>query len=661
MTDLMLPATQDAGLEPFSKHPKHVPLTPDLHFSQTLAATTWKMLAPLMAAQPLMRLWNPGVRFNESADLTKALPVKPAAVPLFWMNRTRLIALDLDAKVFGPQAVREDLAALRTLLACCDITFVVDVSTSGGAHVLIPLQIALTKDELVPLLAALAVRYRTLDLAPMQNDSDFGCITVPGSRCRDGGFRVLDGSMATAGEAFRVPNGPECLHRLAAELGVDDIAAGTTTAGPSIDEVHDVDEYVLGAGSRRTLRPPFQLTSEIPAAVALFSATGELAAGMPWPSPSEARLSVLYHAAGRGMCLQDVLARLAPGGAWDQGLARVYHRYRHDHAILRALQKDWDKAFYLHVQRCRSFRARTHKTLHTGVPIASVPHERWLAHAIWWCDTTLRSDPRRWSVAALLQAVAAHSARSGEIVNGTPTMAVGVRSLSLAMGLLSKETAASGLQVLREYPGSPLLRIQTGEWLIPDGYALVTPDVEDPEPTGPGRPQLVAVHDAWWVIGHHHRRVYETLQAFGSCSAAEVAASARMSLSAVYDSLNELCRRGVAVKCGKAYRVGASTLDDIARQWRVSDERARRIALYRTERRQWRQFLNGRRVNPVVEVQDEFGDEPLMDLALSPWEERDYLNAVMATGPPVADEELVVSVLGARRSRRWWWTDTNPW
>lgn len=646
MTDLMLPATQMAGLDPIPE-PSHaaLALAADLHQNEQLATITWKTLAPLMAAQPTMRLWNPGVRFNEPADLTKALPAKPAAVPIFWMNRTRLLALDLDAKRWGAAAVLEDLAGLRALLKDCGAHIVVDLSVSGGAHILIPLQIAVTRAEIEPLLRALAARYKTLDLLPMQGDTGFGCITVPGSRCREGGFRVLQGSLAAAGEAFRVPNPPEVLHRLAGDLGAD--LAVTDVASSSVQDV-DPTVFFHGEGAHRRLRDTYHLRGQMPKAVSQFAETGQLPKGGRWQSPSEARQSVLYYAMGSGLALGDVIKLMAPGAPWARGIPTAYSRYKYSRAIRKALQDDWDKAFRHHLARCRVFHARTHKTLHTGVLLSSPQHQTWLAHAIWWCDTTLRCEPGRWSAAAVLQAMAVASLRAGEVVNGTPTVAVGVRSLSLATGLLSKETVAAGLRMLREHPGAPVLLIQEGSWLIPDGYALVTPDVIDPNPHAADRPQLRAVHDAWWVIGAHHRRVYESIQALGPLRAADIAAGARMSLSAVYDSLAELCRRGLLEKQGSLYAVGATSLDEIAEQWRVADERARRIEQHRAERAQWKSFVEGsRQVLPPAPVQIP-EQENEIDLVLSPWDEADYLKSVMADGPPVTREEAY-QLRGRRR------------
>lgn len=663
MTDLMLPVTHDAGIEPIAVRANAVALTlaPDLHLSEALATPSWKMLAPLMAAQATMRLWNPVVRFNESTALTRALPEKPAAVPMFWRARTRLIALDLDAKHFGTRAVAEDLESILLLLKDCGIRSVTDISVSGGAHVLIPLELAMTVTELQPLLAALAARYRTLDLKPMLNDTEFGCITVPGSRCREGGFRVLQGSLAAAGEAFRLRNSPEVIARLAADLGVLPVVndpVGDQGAAPA--------GIFVGTGDYRRLHPRFRMTGPIPDVVEAFAARGVLSADGRWPSPSEARLSALVHALGRGLSLVEVTQLIARGQRWHLGLGGAYRRYKYDRTSQRALKRDWDKAIQWHLARATSFLENTHKTVHTGALLSSSIHSRWLTRSVHWADLSLRSHGRRWAAAAVLQAMAVLAAQQGTIKNGTPVVAVGVRSLSLAAGLMSKETVAETLQFLRDTPGAPVLHSKKTSGAAPDEYALVAPDVPEPDLGGTAAdPQLIEVHMSWWIVGLRHRRIYEIVAHTGGGAIDDIAAAARVSKTAAYASVAELCRVGLLAQTGEGVGLGEKDLDQIAHEQRLAQVRAERIDDYRCQRKEWHDWLEGNRAIPVIEhelILDAV-EQVLVDVVLSAADEEDWLKSVMGTGPPTRHEEQPVSVLprGARRHRRWWWTDTNAW
>ena len=65
--------------------------------------------------------------------------------------------------------------------------------------------------QVVPaLLRLLEARLPSLDKTPMTNPAT-GCITVPGSPCREGGYRILDGDLRSAVDAFtrgRYPKAP---------------------------------------------------------------------------------------------------------------------------------------------------------------------------------------------------------------------------------------------------------------------------------------------------------------------------------------------------------------------------------------------------------------------------------------------------------------------
>lgn len=612
-----------------------------------LAECTWKALAPLMAARATMFLWSPHTRFKDSAGLSKKLPDRPAAVPTVRRGRTKLIPLDLDSKKFGTDAVAADLMFILALLKSVGIKAVVDLSTSGGAHVLIPLKVAVTIDELRPLLNVLAQRCRTLDLSPAINDSQRGCITVPGSRTREGGFRLLQGSLAAAVNTFLQPNEPHTLEALAADLGVTEFLAATPLPSDSLacdaDGTADSLHWQLSAQHRTG--------SDYPAPVLHFAAIGALPADRRWPSTSEARQSVLVHAMWRGMSAAEVLHAMTQGQKWFRGLGRAYRRY--GRALKTAFLRDWNKAYRWHQARISAFHAVAHRTEHTGGQ-HNPACTRWLHHALRWCDTTLRSSALRWSVAAVLQSMAVQAARKGQLTKGVPVVAVGGRSLSLGAGLLSKETVWAVLRFLRETAGSPVLLTAETSGLLPDVYALVTPDIQGPEPVDStqGDVVLAEVHMAWWVIGLAHRRVYETVTVEGVQSVQDIAAAARMSLSATYESVAELCRVGLLVKAGRDFVRGDVALQDVADQYRLHEERARRIADYRMDRDLWRSWLaeepSPGALREAAPVQVRYGW-----VWLTPAEERDYLDAVMATGPPVGREEVVA--LPTPESRQWRW------
>lgn len=593
----------------------------------------WKSLAPLMAARPTMRLWTAEEGFEHAYALTRKVPEQPAAVPLYNRGRSRLLALDLDAKKRGPEAVARDAQRILCWVKDCDGSAVVDQSTSGGAHILIPLQRAATVDELRPLLYALAARCPTLDPTPMLNDVT-GCITVPGSVCREGGIRVLKGSLAQAEQAFTRRSGLEFVGALSALLAAEQppaVSSSTRLApSPTLPEAFEGEEVTTVA-----LRPVYRRHSPIPAAVEKFARTGTMPSDGRWPSRSEARQSVLAHAVWRGSTLADIQQLMAD--QWAGGLGAAYARY--GARTQRALCRDWQAAQRWVAAQLSTFHADTHKTKHTGGRGDWPLHERWLAHAIWWCDLTLRAHPQRWKVAAVLQGLAVSAARAGEVVNGVAAVAVGGRSLSIASGLMSESTVWAVLRLLRDMPGSPVLLVAKGSGLTADRYALTEPGVVDPAPGGSGRPAVVDVHPAWAVIGYQHRRIFETITEAGLHSAREISVAARTSLSSTYDSVAELARFGLVSRAHGCVNAGSTTLDDVAEQYRLDEERAQRIAAYREDRQAWRAWLGGRRDpgpdRPVASPPS----TPIIQV-LSADDELAYQMSVMATGPPELENSI---------------------
>jgi len=182
-------------------------------------------------------------------------------------------------------------------------------------------------------------------------------------------------------------------------------------------------------------------------------------------------------------------------------------------------------------------------------------------------------------------------------------------------------------------PGSPLLLIRKGEGPLPDQYALVTPDVTDPYPDAQGRPRVLPVHPAWIVIGHQHRRVYE-LVAAGVHTPKDLAIAARMSRTAVYESVAELSRCGLLHRSSNHVEVGDITLDAIAAAHRLEEEWAARVERHREARRTWIIWLNTRRrpldETPVPKLPPEAGQQ----YADQEGERAEYLTAVLGTGPP---------------------------
>lgn len=586
----------------------------------------WAALAPLIAARPTMRLWSPQQRFGEVRRLTTKLPAAPAAVPVYRRGRTHMLVFDLDAKRRGRNAVAADRQRILEWIHACGGRAISDSSTSGGSHVIVPLTQATPMEDLRPVLAAVAARCPTLDLTPMLNTSA-GCISVPGSACREGGHRILHGTIDDAVKTLTHANAPELLADLQSLLGVPH--------SPAIAAPAD-SHYFTGSGPTTQLRWPYRRTTSLPTPVAAFAKTGALPTDGRWASRSEARLSVLVHLMWRGHTLPEIRHQIRP----DQplaGLAVAYRRY--SPSTDRALLADWAAARTWLEHILPTVHSGTHKSYkHTGGSRAggTAPHALWLAHALWWCDTTLRANPSRWLVAAVLQALAISALRAGEVIKGVPVVAVGGRSLSVAAGLVSESAVWSALRMLRDCPGSPVLLVQRGTGTRADRYALTTPDVADPRPDAPDRARVCDVHPVWATVGLQYRRVYELVQSGAAVTVEEVRLAARISRSSAYDAVAELARLDLLRRRDRQLEPGGVSLDELATRLGIPAIRAARIAAHQHARQQWRRWLNTRQVpytEPALVTPPQYGHQTQCD-PLSPHDTDEYLAAVMATGPP---------------------------
>lgn len=610
------------------------------------ADRTWAALAPLMAARPMVRLWAPEVGFQVRTALTRRRPDQPAAVFIFRRHRTRDLVFDLDAKRAGAAAVAADRARLLFWLSGYGSRFISDQSTSAGVHVIVPLARAVPCEQLVPFLRAAAALYPSLDITPMMNPKQ-GCITVPGSRTREGGFRLLDGDIDAAVSVLTERNQPELFDDLYDSIVSPQYLTPemlVRTATPvEIQHPAPPAGYFHGSGANARLLPVYRRTTPIPVPIRAFAEKGLVPAEKR--SPSEARQAVLAHAAWRGYSLAEVRANLTRG-PWQQGLGEAYARYK-DHQRDTALCNDWAEAQRWVAEGAKKIRGATHRTteIHTGGAGGCVPHpaparpqQQWLAHATSWCDTRFRSDPGRWMKAAVLQALGSSAAKTGQLVNGVPTVRVGGRSLSIGAGLVSKESVWATLRELRDTPGSPILLTATGSGKRADAYALVLPDVTDPTPDAPGRPELTDVHPAWSALGLRYRRVYEVLcGAPDGLHADAVAVGARMSRSSTYEAISELARVGLVLRQRGHVSLTRLTLDELGEQLGVFEDRAVRIAEHRASRAAWHEWLVNRGTRRTRYAWTANPPHPEITwMPLDDSDRDDYLAAQMRTGPPVS-------------------------
>ncbi len=603
----------DAGLPDDRESHSHT--TDNDQANAAVARAVFLRLAPLLAARRSMRLWNP-IRngYNDRAQtLTRKLPDQPAAVPIYRDGRTRLLALDFDSTRDHTAAVERDVHRCLAWIREAGGRAITDRSTSGGRHILIPLPLGVTLDlaEAGSVVRLLAERLPTLDITPMLN-ADSGCITPPGSRCKQGGYRRLDGSIDDALDTLTTRSAPGFLphlQHLVAGTAHDTTTARTACTTPRAPRTTDATARDMqlweGDGERARLRAQYRRQRPISATVDAFARGGVAPADGRWTTRagrldrSAARQSVLAAALVRGYCYLDVRAQLpAAGGSW-RGFADAYHRY--GRGADAAMRRDWNSACRWAERTAPEFLSVAHKAKDTGGSPGPRPsahlQQRWLAAATSWVHSQWPRSPRRWTVLAVLQALAWASAVGGQVAFGVPVVEFGGRSLSVAAGHLPESTVWGVLRELRELPGAPIFRIRPGQGLLADRYALVTPH-HGVHPVRPNDGQIgrstrvEPVHPAWSVLGLHCRHVYELATREGLTTPADVFAAARISSSAGYNAVAVLTTAGLLTHSRGRLQPGTTSLDDIAHAHGLHHRRIQRLARHHRHRATWRHWLH---------------------------------------------------------------------
>lgn len=613
-------------------------------------AATWKALAPLIAARPKIRVWDPATnKFDRTKNLTTRLPAAPAAVMLYAHHRTHVLVLDFDTKHHSQATVDADFSRALSWITDAGGVAVTDHSTSGGRHIIVPLAIGTTATlaEISTLLRLLESRLPSLDKTPMSNTAT-GCITAPGSPCREGGHRILDGTLSAAIDAFTTRSDPGLLPRL-------NVLLGALNPPPATTPPHPAGEATTGTGPHQRLRPEYTRDTALPGAITRYATTGQLPTDRSWRSHSEARQSVLAHAALHGHSLASVQALMAPGRPWHTGLAAAYHRYGHQAPT--ALHRDWHKALTWAAANSRFFRpVRAQEQVHTGGMILGPQlHREWLANAVAWLETQFSGHRYRWIGAAVYQALAIQAVRAGDVINGVPVVGVGGRALSIATGLLGETTVWEFLRETRDLPGSPLVRTRIAQAREPDYYALTHQNPMGVTAETVAATRVEDVHPAWKVIGHRHRRIYELIVHRNLERPRDVFAAAHTPSSTGYDTLATLKIAGLITHERGRLAAGPVTLDDIATAHHLEEQRAQRISRHQEERASWHSWLRSREEAHQPPLSAHYGGDSTTATmtGLDGADHEEYLSAVLATGPPPIEEEiraieLLAELVGAR-------------
>jgi hypothetical protein len=611
----------------------------------------WRVLAPLLSApgRRSVRVYDEATgRFSRVGRLTRSMPTQPAATYLYTKaGRTHLLALDFDCARADRATVEADLATAAEWITRCGGVIVTDRSP-GGAHLLCPLAIGTTAgvEEISHLVALMAARLPTLDKTPNTNP-DTGCLSAPGSRTKDGrGHRQLGGPLSAAVEAFTTRSAPALLPRLYELLG----AVAPRHQGPAApppEGTPAVEDYCTGTGDNQCLAPAWVREDPLHPDIAHYAQHGTLSPGQrQWDTPSEARMAVITAAVARGHSPASITALIAPGGPW-QGLAASYTEHcQSPAAVHRALRRDFSKSLTWLCRTVLKHRYGQHKNKNSqgglrggGGPRGPLELRRWLAAALLWADAEYAGRRRRWTVRAVLQTLAWHAHIAGEEINGVWTVGVGGRHLSLASGALSHDVVYSVLREIRDLNGAPLLRSRCHVGLEADYYALTRPDRITASAAAAARMRIEPVHEAWSILGHHLRRIYELVADHGITTRAELYTAAGVTPGAGDDAVTALQIAGLLTRPARgAVAVGPVTLDAIAAAHNTEGQREDRIACYRAQRAQWRIWLKRNLAErAATAAQAIAAAAPAED----PDVERTFWTSAMIHAPPVADDSTM--------------------
>lgn len=612
----------------------------------------WRELAPLLSApgRSSVRVYDPDTgRFSGVARLTRSLPTQPAATYLYTRaGRTHLLALDFDCSRGDRAAVEADLATAAEWITRCGGVTVTDRSP-GGAHLFCPLAIGTTArvEEITHLVGLLAARLPTLDKTPNTN-ADTGCLSAPGTPAKQGGYRQLTGPLAAAVEAFTTRSAPTLLPRLYELLGA--VTARSRPARPTAGAppCTGPDDYCEGDGEDRRLAPAWVRADPLDPDITAYARHGTLSAGQrQWKTASEARMAVITAAVARGHSPASIAALAAPGGPWQHGLGKSYtEHYTNPAAIPAAMQRDIEKSLTWLCTNVLEHRRRQHKVKNsqgghlgdTG-PCGPATLRRWLAAALLWADGEYQGKRVRWTVHAVLQTLAWHAYTAGEHINGTWIVGVGGRNLSLGTGLLSHDAVFRVLRDLRERPTAPLILSRPHVGVDADHYALTRPAGITAGNTAAGRVRIEPIHDAWSVLGHHLRRIYELVAYHGITTRAELYAAAGISPGAGDEAVTALEIAGLLTRPARGIvAAGSVTLDSIAAAHDTDGQRQERITRYRAQRDQWRTWLADNlhgHVAAAAEITARSAPSEDPDI------QRTFWTSVMTHGPPPGADDSV--------------------
>jgi hypothetical protein len=573
--------------------PRVIQAAPD-GLSRTAAEAAWHAVTASLAGTPYVRISKDGGRSfpaRHARPLPADPPDQPCTVAVYDPGSAtgRMLALDLD-----PGRVRDSVAEVEhqaaevgQLLERLGGRCISDVSPSGGRHVFILFASPLPWLELRDVARALALRFPSIDPAPMSSLG--GQISPPGARHKSGGWRLLSAPVDIALAAIEHPNGPEVWAALLAELAaelrhVEQQAANSTLS--NCEPSAELDDTGVPWLPRLGGRAPVGAELEQVARSGRWDRSH-------YAGRSEARMTVLGAAGSRGWRLAEVQSAIACG-AW-KGLAGLYERRSEPGRLDRLLPCEWRKCTGK-ISREENVRQWHTSDLSTRPPVEESASSAEYGLIRQWMTAILcaAEDPERvrgWGKRAIAVRLVLLALGQAAMVSGSGVVEFGTRNLAMR-SCLSHRTVARVLRMLAAEDDplidlvSPRRMARADRWQlrIPDRYS----DSVRWRRRRAGR--IEAAHHAFLKLGGTSALVYQALDQ-AEARGAEVARAARLSASATSAALRVLAEHGLAERGPGGWRRGAVDLADVAESTGAADLQREREERYRQDREGWRARL----------------------------------------------------------------------
>lgn len=564
-------------------HDAHIHELEDLE--KIRAAEEWKALASAIAGQPMMRLSKDGGRnyfTKNTRPISAALPSFPAAVMVTGKDGcVSAFCLDFDS---GRGDVATDVMELKGLLTNCGLRWIEDISPSKGIHVYIPWRNRIDFTTARESVEALAKRFTSLDPSPHQSVFS-GCIRVPGSPWKRGGYQALTQPLSVAVDVAMRPNSFAGHDTLRTELAPELAALRESSTG----------QVPLADAKNTTVSNASMLRTE----AEQIGRHGTFNTSR-YKSPSEARQAVLASAAGSGWSLIDVQKRMHDG-TWA-GLTGFYARYAPAQRA-KALKRDWQKAEALctkkgsDTQRQNSGHKYNTSRINTqgGLETRDLTNHQYLRS---W-ENVLHSYERahlrsregislRFLLRAMLEA--AHKKHS-------PILEFGVRAFAQATGT-HESTVARQLKTLSTTTPSLIRQIGEGRGRHADAYELIIPNeyAEIAATTSWKKGKAYALRPVFRELGQVAALVYEVIEK-SQCNIKTVSITNETGLSpsSTKHALEMLHAWNLISRTNTGWTISpAGNLRSLTEYFGVLETVAAQYAAHKKQRKNWHAWLDAR-------------------------------------------------------------------